>query len=247
MDIVAFTKSVTSDIVAFTKSVTSDLVTELRKWARGSTTLEFGRTKRCVTHIQGVGIFMVFIIIMAGMFSYQAGAIRVGAAAASNGGGGGGKPVSFDGWTAQSGASQETGTATEGQPGDEMQLSVEDKNLVSMVFTLKWTDEPDQYPRHQNQPDTLGVDAATPWGANQTASGQNVYSASGGSGSVTVAFDLVQTKFNGDNGTGVWKFSVFCTVAGDHMPKNVGLLKWNDLGNAYTLDITWKYFTKPAK
>lgn len=235
------------DLVGFTKSVTSDLMVELRKWSKGSTTLEFGNWKRCVTHIQGVVIFMVFILIMGGMFSYQAGAIMVGPVAGQNGGGGGGKPVNYDGWTAQNGATQETGTATEAQPGDVLQLSIEDKNLVSVVFTLKWKDEPDQYPRHTNQPDTLGVDATAPWGANQTASGKNVYSASGGEGTVTVSFDMVQTKFNGENGTGVWQFSVFCTDAGDHMPKNAGLLKWNDLGNAYTLDITWKYYTKPSK
>jgi len=236
------------DPVGFAKSVTSDVMTELRKWSRGSTILEFGGWKPCVTHIQGVGIFMVLIIIMGVMFSYQAGAIKVGAAAGQDtGGGGSGKPVNYDGWTAQAGATQETGTATEAQPGDLMQLSIEDKNLVSVVFTLKWTDEPDSYPRHQNQPDTLGVDATAPWGQNQTASGKNVYSASGGAGSVTVTFDVVQTKFNGVNGTGVWTFAVFCTEAGDHMPKNVGLLKWNDLGNAYTLDINWKYYTKPGK
>ena len=236
------------DLVGFTKSVTSDLVTELRKWVKGSTTLEFGGWKRCVTHVQGVVIFMVFIIIMGGMFSYQAGAIKVGPAGeVSAGGGGGGKPVSFDGWTAQAGASQETGTATEGVAGDGMQLPIDDKNIVSVVFTLKWKDEPDQYPRHTNTPDTLGIDATAPWGENKTASGKNVYSASGGEGSVTVTFDVVQKKFNGDNGTGTWQFSVFCTDAGDHMPKNVGLLKWIDSGNAYTLDINWKFYTKPGK
>ena len=204
--------------------------------------------KRCVTHVQGLVIFMVFIVVMGGMFSYQAGAIRVGAAPVQeNGGGGGGKPVSYDGWTAQTGASQETGTATEAQQGDAMQLSIEDKNLASVTFTLKWKDEPDQYPRHTNTPDTLGVDATAPWGGNKTASGKNVYSASGGEGTVTVTFEVVQTKYNGVNGTGTWQFSVFCTDAGDHMPKNVGLIKWIDSGNAYTLDINWKYYTKPAK
>jgi hypothetical protein len=236
------------DLVGFAKSVTRDLVTETKKWAKGSTTLEFGSFKRCVTHIQGVVIFMIFILVMGGMFSYQAGAIKVGAVAAQeSGGGGGGKPVSYDGWTAQAGASQETGTATEAQPGDPMQLSIEDKNLASVTFTLKWKDEPDQYPRHTNTPDTLGVDATAPWGANQTASGKNVYSASGGEGTVTVTFEVVQTKYNGVNGTGTWQFTVFCTDAGDHMPKNVGLLKWIDSGNDYTLDINWKYYTKPGK
>jgi hypothetical protein len=228
--------------------VAKDLIAETRKWFKGTTTLEFGAFKRCVTHVQGLVIFMVFIVIMAGMFSYQAGAIKVGPVAEqNNGGGGGGKPVSYDGWTAQTGASQETGTATEAQPGDAMQLSIEEKNLATVTFTLKWKDEPDQYPRHQNQPDTLGVDATTPWGANKTASGKNVYSASGGEGSVSLSFDLVQTKYNGENGSGVWQFTVFCTDAGDHMPKNVGLIKWIDSGNAYTLDITWKYYSKPGK
>ena len=236
------------DPVGFAKSVARDLLAETRKWFKGSTTLEFGNVKRCVTHVQGLVIFMIFILIMGGMFSYQAGAIRVGAAAPpENGGGGGGKPVSFSGWTENAGTKQETGTATEGQPGDPKQLTIEDKNLASVTFTLKWKDEPDQYPRHQNQPDTLGVEAVAPWGENKTASGKNVYSASGGEGTVTLSFEVVQTKYNGVNGTGTWEFSVFCTDAGDHMPKNVGLLKWIDSGNAYTLDINWKYYTKPGK
>ncbi len=236
------------DLVGFAKSVARDLVTETKKWAKGSTTLELGSVKRCVTHVQGVVIFMVFIVIMAGMFSYQAGAIKVGPAGETNtGGGGGGKPVSYDGWTAQAGAMQETGTATEGETGAGMQLAIDDKNIVSVVLTLKWKDEPDQYPRHENQPDTLGIDATAPWGGNKTASGSNVYSSSGGEGAVTVSFDVVQTKFNGDNGTGSWQFTVFCTDAGDHMPRNAGLIKWIDSGNAYTLDINWKFYTKPSK
>jgi hypothetical protein len=195
--------------------------------------------------VQGVGIFIVFIVIMAGMFSYQAGAIKVGAISEQNNGGGGGKPYTYnEGWTAETGSSQETGYATEAQPGDTMQLSIDDKNVVSVLFTLKWKDEADQYPRHTNTPDTLGVDATAPWGANQSASGKNAYVSTGGEGTVTVTFDVVQKKANGDNGTGVWQFRVFCTDAGDHMPKNVGLLKWIDSGNAYTLDINWKYFTK---
>ncbi|MBM4250190.1 MAG: hypothetical protein FJ149_12370 [Euryarchaeota archaeon] len=230
-------------LVDFIKSVARDLSAELRKWLKGSTTLEFGGWKRCVTHVQGVVVFMVFIVIMGAMFWNQASAIKVGSAA-GQGDGGGGKPVSYDGWTAQSGSGGASGTATEAQPGTPDSLAIEDKNLVSVQFVLKWTDEPDNDRLHQNQPDELGVSVVSPWGANQTASAKNPQ---GAEGSVTVSFDVVQTKYDGTNGTGEWEFTVFCKDAGDHMPKRIGVLKWIDSGNAYTLEITWKFFTRPGK
>jgi len=222
------------DFIGFGKSVARDVTTELRKWMT------------CRKNQQGLGIFLVFIIVMAGMFSYQASAIKVGPSAAAAGGGGG-KPVSFEGWTATTGSTQASGSAAEAQPGTATGLQLTDKNLGAIQFVLRWKDEPDSYPRHQNQPDTLGVEAVAPWGENKTASGTNVYVSTGGEGTVTVSFDIIQKRYNGDNGTGDWSYTVFCTNAGDHMPKNVGLLKWNDLGNTYTLDITWTYYTKPAR
>jgi hypothetical protein len=233
------------DLVGFAKSVAKDLIAETRKWFKGSTTLEFGSVKRCVTHVQGLVIFMVFIVVMGGMFSYQAGAIKVGPVPMQeNGGGGGGKPVSYEGWTAQSGASQATGTATEGEPGTPDRLTLEEKNLASIEFVLTWTDEPNSDRRHHNTPDELGVNVAAPWGENRSLSAKNP---EGGEGSVALSFDIVQTKFNGVNGTGDWTFTVFCKDAGDHMPNRIGILKVLDTGNAYTLDINWKYYTKPGK
>jgi hypothetical protein len=233
------------DLVGFVRSVMRDLVAETKKWAKGSTTVEFGSLKRCVTHVQGLVIFFVFIVIMAGMFSYQAGAIRVGAIPEQNNGGGGGKPYTYnEGWTAETGSTQATGTATEAQPGEQAQLTATDKNLAQFQFVLKWTDEPNHDRLHVNTPDELGVNVVAPWGENKSLSAKNPQ---GGEGVVTVTFDIVQKKANGDNGTGDWSYTVFCKDAGDQMPKRVGILKWIDSGNAYTLDITWKYYTKPGK
>jgi len=155
-----------------------------------------------------------------------------------------GKPVDYSGWTAQTGGSEASGDVSENSKGTPVQQQITEKNLVEFKATITWTDEPDQYPRHQNQPDELGVEIVAPWGENKSASGKNAYSASGGSGTVTVTFSVTQYKYNGVNGTGTWNVTPFAKDCGDHMPKNVGLIKWLDTGNTYNLKIEWKYYVK---
>ena len=119
-----------------------------------------------------------------------------------------------------------------------------EKNMAEFTATITWTDEPDSYPRHENQPDELGVEIVAPWGENKSASAKNTYSSSGGSGSATVTIQVSQFKYNGVNGTGTWNVTPFAKVCGDNEPKNVGLLKWLDNGNSYSLAINWKWHVK---
>jgi len=236
------------DLVAFAKGVMADVTTEFKKWLTGKTTLDSFPGKPCVPHVAGIAIFVVFIFIMGGMFSVQASGIKVGAVPASdNGGGGGGhgKPVVYgSGWDAKNGSAEASGDVSENSKGAVLPVQVSDKNLVEFTATITWTDEPDQYPRHQNQPDELGVEVVAPWGENKSASAKNVYSSSGGSGSASVTFQVTQYKFNGINGTGTWNVTPFAKDCGDHMPKNVGLIKWLDNGNAYSMTVGWKYYAK---
>jgi hypothetical protein len=239
------------DIVGFTKGVMADVSSELRKWATGKTTIDAIPGKPNVPHVAGIAIFMVFIVIMGVMFNAQASGIKLGTQPAqeSSGGGGHGKPVEFTGagWTAQTGSEETGGDVSENSKGAVIPQQIGDKNLVEFTVTITWTDEPDQYPRHQNQPDELGIDVVAPWGENKSASAKNTYSASGGSGSASVSFTVAQYKFNGVNGTGDWNITPFAKECGDHMPKNAGLIKWNDVGNTFQLKIEWKFYTKATK
>ncbi len=63
LDIIGFARGV----LGFTRSVLKDVTAELRKWATSP------------KNQKGVGVFAVFIIVMVGMFSYQASSIKLGA------------------------------------------------------------------------------------------------------------------------------------------------------------------------
>jgi len=222
------------DIVGFGKSVFRDVRTELAKWAKSK------------KNQQGVAIFMGFIIVLGVMFSYQAGSIRVGAqAAAASSGGGGGKPVTYGtGWQTATGSGQLSGNVAENSDIGTQNQQITDLNLAEMSFTLTWTDEPDHDRLHENTPDELGVDVVSPWGENQSFSAKNPM---GGEGKVVVNFTVEQKKFNGDVGTGDWNYTVFAKDCGNNTPKRVGLLQWLDNGNAFSLEISWKYFEKAGK
>jgi len=233
------------DYAGFARSVFRDVRTELRKWMKGRSTLDFLPNKPQVSHVQGLVVFAVFMLLIAGMFSYQAGSIKVGAQPVS-GESAGGKPVSYGaGWEEKTGAAGPiTGNVAENSDAGTQKQNIVDKNFVQMTFTLKWTDEPDHDRLHQNQPDELGVEVVAPWGENRSLSAKNPI---GGEGVVTVTFDVEQRKYDGINGTGDWNYTVFAMVCGDNTPKRVGLLMWLDNGNAYTLDIGWKYYVKAGK
>src|SRR5512136_1483835 len=99
------------DVTGFGKSVSRDVQSGLKKWITGRTTLDFMPSKPTVTHVQGLAIFLGFMVILGVMFSCQAGAIKVGAQNASGPSGGGtGKPVTYGSeWTASTGSGQASG------------------------------------------------------------------------------------------------------------------------------------------
>jgi len=219
----------------FVSSVVRDVRTELVKWFKSK------------KNQQGLAVFMGFIVVMGVMFSYQAGSIKVGAQPVSDGGGGGGggKPVVYgSGWQEAAGTAQLTGNVAEQSNIGTQKQQISDLNMAQMTFTLTWTDEPDHDRLHPNQPDELGVNVVAPWGENQSLSGKNPM---GGEGKVVVNFTIAQKKFNGDIGTGDWNYTVFAKDCGNNTPKYIGALQWLDNGNAFTLEISWKYFEKVKK
>lgn len=233
-------------VPAVVRSVARDVLDGLRKWRKGRATLDFLPGKPSISHVQGVAVFLVFIVVLGGMFSYQASSIALGQIP-GGGGGGGGRPPSYEGWERQSGGASFSGYVDENSRTSPETLQITERNLAEVRFTLSWRDEPDQYPLHTNKPDELGIAASAPWGENRSASAQNVYDASGGAGAVSVSFTIVQTRLNGDNGTGDWSFSVFAKDCGNHTPRRIGLLQWLDNGNDYELVVEWFFYVKPAR
>ncbi|MEM4729887.1 MAG: hypothetical protein QXH42_09055 [Thermoplasmata archaeon] len=228
-------------------SAARDVYVELRKWLKGSKRLDVLPGKPTITHVQGVAVFVVFIVALAGMFSYQASSIALGQIPVQGGGGGGGRPVSYEGWELQKGTASSSGNVEENSQTAPETLQITERNLAEVKFTLTWRDEPDQYPLHTNKPDELGIKVTTPWGENRSASGKNAYDPAGGTGTVTLDFTVTQYKLNGDNGTGDWQFAIFAKDCGNHTPRRIGLLQWLDNGNSYELSIEWSFYVKPAK
>jgi hypothetical protein len=233
------------DIAGFSRSLVNDVSTGFKKWIKGRTTLDLPG-KPCITHVQGIVIFMGFVVLLAVMFSYQASAIQVGPGAASYGGTTGGKPPDYSKWQNLTGTHQDSGYVNaNGNAGTKAQ-EITDRNIASVEFKLTWTDEPGQTHlgrTYTNQPDELGVTVVTPWGQSQSLSAKNPV---GGQGVVMVSFDIAQKKYDGTNGTGQWNYTIFAKACGPQTPPRIGL-SYTDAGNAYSLDITWHYFTKPKK
>jgi len=234
------------DYAGFAKSVFRDVRTELGKWMKGRSTLDFLPSKPSVTHVQGLVVFVVFMLLIGGMFYYQAGSIKVGAQTVL-GETPGGKPVSYGaGWEQKTGTLAADGTVQENSDAPEETMQITDKNVVGVKVTISWSDEPDmqKYGRtYINQPDELGIRAVSPWNESMEGSALNVYASTGGKGEVSLSFNVTQTKYNGVNGTGDWKLTAFAKACGDNFPR-FGVVGFTDTGNAYTVSLEWTYYVK---
>lgn len=144
-----------------------------------------------------------------------------------------------------------TGTGTENSD-TEFTADINVTNIVNVTVTLTWNDEPDVTDfqgRHQNQPDELGVTAASPEGPSQTKSASNTHAASGGAGSAAVSFEFNVTnktavKKVSKEGQGNWVLSVHVGTCGDQVPV-IGPAIFRteaDTGNSFTLTISYSYY-----
>lgn len=122
-----------------------------------------------------------------------------------------------------------TGTANEGSTAEET-VTMDEKKVVSMTFTLTWTDEPDADPFHTNAPDTLSLGVESEFGSDEKQDS---------GGRVEITFAAPSDKpWNMEGKT--WNVTITAVDCGDQqplIPDPLGLRTWADGGNAYKLDV----------
>ena len=124
----------------------------------------------------------------------------------------------------------------------DVPIEVMDANVRSITITLTWTDEPAQGPRYTNEPDEFGLDVSPP-------NGTTVQTPMSPSGRVSVTITY-ETPNNDPyyNGTGDYYVTVSCGVCGNQVPFiNIGgFREIEDVGNAWTLEASYEYYSKPT-
>ena len=138
-----------------------------------------------------------------------------------------------------------TGSGQENSQKD-YNITVNYTNLATFSATLTWQDEPANRPGQTNQPDELGLTAASP--AGEARSDKKTAS----QGEVTLDFAFPVTEKTAASkaskaGQGSWTVTVEVGPCGDHtplLPDPLGLRTTPDSGNAFTLEITYSYFMK---
>jgi hypothetical protein len=138
-----------------------------------------------------------------------------------------------------------TGSGQENSQKD-YNITVNYTNVATFSAKLSWQDEPANRPGQTNQPDELGLTAASP--AGEARSDKKTAS----QGEVTLDFAFPVTEKTAASktskaGMGGWTVTVEVGVCGDHtplVPDPLGLRTTPDTGNAFTLEISYTYFMK---
>jgi MFS family permease len=122
-------------------------------------------------------------------------------------------------------------------------ISVSETNVLSIKFTLTWTDEPDQQygPRtYYNEPDTFSIQAQAPDGTeSRSESGANPQ---GGTGEIAVTINYNPDKDPYMNGTGSYNVTIDLIECGDFFSN--GPIGFTDTENSYDLAVEYEYYFK---
>jgi MFS family permease len=120
-------------------------------------------------------------------------------------------------------------------------VEVSEPNVISITFTLTWTDEPDQqyaFRTYTNEPDTFSLKAQAPDGSeSRQISGSNPQGASG---------ELeITMEFNPDvdpylNGTGTYNVTIELGECGDFFSN--GPIGFTDTENTWELSVEYEYY-----
>lgn len=159
----------------------------------------------------------------------------------------GAPPVPEGGGTLMLMPGSQTFTGT-GQENDqkEFNITINFTNLVSFSAKLTWQDEPANRPGLTNQPDELGMTVASPAGETRT----DKKSASQGEVSLEFTFPVTEktaASKTSKAGLGPWMINVEIGPCGDQtpaVPDPFNRRTVADNGNAFTLEISYKYYMK---
>ena len=204
----------------------------------------FEDNKRVTTGVGPVVIFILMIIIfwdMAGANALTSDEIEVAILRVDKGKGFVADWSQYDSLEAQPEVIQDY--ATEGEEY-EQKYNVADVNVHGLKFKVTWTDEEDVgwiglSPNHENQPDKFTLSVVGPDGSikgSDSASNQH-----GTEGILEMTLIVPTPTTDSLNGTGDWNITI-TVEAGDHEPARVGLFKFLDNGNDFTLEITHEYY-----
>ena len=143
------------------------------------------------------------------------------------------------------GADSDTNTIPENSQ-QEGTMDIRESNVLSINFTLSWTDEPDHtqgFRTFTNQPDYLGLIVEAPNGEVQDIG--PVANSLGQGMSVNLEFRF-DTSDKGEwlVGTGQYNFTVVCGECGDQEPpvNIIGLRTIPDTENTWTLDVDYYHY-----
>jgi MFS family permease len=120
-------------------------------------------------------------------------------------------------------------------------IQVGEENVISITFTLTWTDEPDQVygPRtYENGPDTFSLQAQAPDGTEtRRVSGSNPQ---GGTGELEVTLDFMPDRDPYMNGTGSYNVSIDLGDCGDFFAN--GPIGFTDTENSWELAVEYEFY-----
>ena len=122
---------------------------------------------------------------------------------------------------------------------------ISDTNVIDVTFALTWTDEPDASVRHTNEPDEFALEVFAPDGRDFETQFRSNPQGGSGQVSLTVEFDPDDDPYV--NGTGDWIANIRCGECGNHVlwRPSGGIFDQPDNGNAWDLDVTYRYYQKP--
>ena len=119
----------------------------------------------------------------------------------------------------------------------DTQFSIGETNVITVTFTLTWTDEPDSSIRHTNEPDEFGIEVFSPDGRDFSSPISS--NPQGGTGQVTLTVTFEPDDDPYINGTGDWTVTIICGDCGNHVlwRPSGGIFDQPDNGKAWNLDV----------
>ncbi|UCH88313.1 MAG: MFS transporter [Thermoplasmata archaeon] len=118
-------------------------------------------------------------------------------------------------------------------------INLTEPNVVSVIFTLTWQDEPAAYPTHTNDPDDFSMSIT------KLSSGKVMDSGVSFSGNIEVEWTFQPQNDPYYNGSHEYEITITCVYAGDHQPTVIdpfGIRTVPDDGNDWSLAIEYEYY-----